>query len=242
MTNRPARGVRVGIVMLLSGAFGMVAPSALGMDGMSGGYGIAMLAGVVALSGLITWIIYAGLARRFARILAGEGRLAHWTYTPDEWRAYTIAEYGDVRAEKGGLYITVMGIATVVLGGFAVVVPGSLIIMACLFVGLALVLGIAAFASSRVGHARNRTATGQAIISRLGALLPAEEHFWGIYGSRIRQVSVEDGAPPVLRVVYTAPDQTGGSEHAVRIPIPADREDEARRVAEALRRPDDDPA
>jgi hypothetical protein len=231
--NRPARNARRGLIIALLGLVMMVYPPVSRMDGMNGGYALQTLGLFVIIVGIVTWAAYRVLAIRFGRILSGEGLLAHWTYSPDEWRAYTEEEFATRSGDMKGLLFSTLAIAAIVCGGFALTHDDAVVIMLGLWIGLTIILSITAFIASHQGLGRNRSAPGEAIISRLGVLLPAEEHFWGVLGTRITSAT-EQGDPATLTVEYVAPNRYGYEEYVVRVRVPQGQEQSAQQVAAAL--------
>jgi len=233
LQNRPARNGQRGLGIALLGLAMMAYPPVARLDGMAGGYALQTLGLFVLIVGVVTWAVYRALAVRFARILRGEGMLAHWTYSEQEWRDYTESEGRERADDLKALYVSVLFIAAIVCGVFGLTHDDAIPVMLLIWLGLAIVLGATAFVAARQGLWRNRHSHGEAIVSRLGVLLPAEEHFWGILGSRLMDATVDE-SPPTLTVTYMAPTRYGVEEYFARVRVPAGQEESAQQVATAL--------
>ena len=98
--NPPRRTSLIGTGVILVGIIIIFIPSITGMDGFDGGFALSVGGGLVAVTGIITAIIYARLANAVDHILQNKNVLAHWTYSPQEWRQYTEKEHLEDAASK----------------------------------------------------------------------------------------------------------------------------------------------
>jgi hypothetical protein len=97
--NPPRKTATIWCIITALAVFAIFAPHIFGMDELNGGFAISVLSFFLAITGIIVIIIYAKRASKLESMLKGNNLLAHWTYTPDEWRQYTEKEY---QGEKGG--------------------------------------------------------------------------------------------------------------------------------------------
>lgn len=235
-TNLHSRALingRRGVVILLIGLVMMIGPSVMGMDMMRYGFGIGFIGFFLVIAGGVTWLMYLRLARAFARILKGEGLLAHWTYSPEEWAAYVAGEARERAGLTWALWTTIMGIAAAICFALSLALEDAFLIMLGVWVFLAVVLGITAFIAQHQGTWRSRHAPGEALVALGGVILPAEEHYWGFVDCWLREAEVEL-EPPRLRIKYEFLTRYGKDEWEVRVPIPRGQEASARAIADQL--------
>jgi hypothetical protein len=208
---------------------GVVLPL-LFMDGMSGGFGIACLSGFVAMCCGIGAAVF--LFRGFAldKILRGEELVVHWTYSPEEWRRYSEAEYGRDRQLKFVLFCIIAGFALffgvlfLIFGG-----DGGRVVF-FVMLGLIVLIGGVAALSIFLAHRSNETRLGEARISRIGVYLNRDLHNWNMVGARLDDVSLVREESLLVAFTYSYPSRTGRQSTTVRVPVPAGREGEAERV------------
>jgi hypothetical protein len=218
---------------------GAILPSALGMDGMGGGYAIAFVSGFVALCGLITTAVFAARARILGRLLSGTGVLVHWTYPEEERADHTRKELAEERRASWTLLLVIAGFSLVIGIGFLIADPDAgrfvLLVLACVVALLTIVAALA----PRIRHARRRKATREALISREGAYVFGMLHTWRLLGARVEGAEVTGAGKPVLRVAYSAPVVYGRffftrQSYTVSIPVPHGEEERAQDVVRAL--------
>jgi hypothetical protein len=237
--NPQARVALIWVLIAVLGAAGTILPTALGMDGMGGGYAVAFVSGFVALCGVIVAAIFAVRARVLGRLLSGRGVLAHWTYPAEDRADHVEAELAEERKGSWALFFVIAGLSLVIGVGFLVADPDAgrfvFLVLACV---VALLAGVAALAP-RIRRARRRRAVPEAIISLEGAYVLGMLHTWRLLGARVEETRVAEGKRPVLRVNYSAPVLYGRllfgrQSYAVLIPIPRGEEGRAHDVARAL--------
>ncbi|MEI7741873.1 MAG: hypothetical protein WCJ29_05245, partial [bacterium] len=102
---------RVSFIVFLLGVAGVFAPSVLGMDGIDGGFALAMVSGFVALVAFITWLIFWRMSVRESRILSGDGVLARFSYSDEEWQKYTAYEHATDASNKKIIFYIISGFA-----------------------------------------------------------------------------------------------------------------------------------
>ena len=102
----------------------------------------AVLAGVGALGGGVTALVYWSRARQFDRLFQQELPLADWRYSETEWRDYVRENYRRDGAGNWLLWLLIAGIAVVVGFGLVVVTQDPLFLW--ITVGLAAFLLIPA--------------------------------------------------------------------------------------------------
>jgi hypothetical protein len=68
------------------------------------GYALIFVGIIIFLTGLISGLVFKRVANRLDEMLSGEGLLAYWTYSADEWSRYTEAEHLRDKHDKWMLF------------------------------------------------------------------------------------------------------------------------------------------
>ncbi len=112
MQNNPQK--RNAAIMLCIALFWVAmifAPALIGLDGFDGGFAVSFVSLFLAITfGVATGFCY-NQAIRLDELLTGKSLLAHWTYTPQQWKTYSRKEYATEMRQKGGLFIVVTAFA-----------------------------------------------------------------------------------------------------------------------------------
>ncbi len=204
-------------------------PSMLGIDGMDGGYGISFLAGFMVMAGLIVIVVYRARAKQMDKILKGEGRLAVWRYTPEEWTRFVLADYLDEKREKKNLYIMLVVIGLIVGLLMTVVLQSPVLLM--VVGGIFAITAIPAFLVPRLRFRKLRHSEAEALIAENGVIVGKMFHLWVKTGACLDQVSINhEENPAVIEFAYSMPTRTGMQEQMARVPIPEGKMDEAIRI------------
>jgi hypothetical protein len=227
------------LVSAMAAAFaaaGAALPLALGVDVMAGGLAAAFVGGVLSVCGIAASLVFAARALSLARLLRGEEVLVHWTY-PDIARATATAETSPRDEDARGVGPLVVVAFALALGGcFWLLAPSVGRGVFFGFVGLALVVCIAAGLAPRMRRARRARAIPEAALSLEGAYVVGSLHAWGLLGARIESAEVTATSVPRLQVTYSSPVPYGRRETVVTIPIPPGEEERASEAARALLR------
>jgi hypothetical protein len=230
-------GERVCWFITLLGAFFVTAPfvSEDYMDRLGdGAFALGMVGLMTGLTSFIMVFFYRNRNKHRRRLLAGEGVLARWHYTAEEWREFTgvdlVRESGSMRK----LLILVGVIMLLVWLPFAIFDPKP-----ALFVGaILLVVWVLCFIASRVTIAKFRKrAEGPAqeiLIGQDALLLGDDLHIWRGWSGRLEGAVLTEGPPLQLQILYSTPTKGGRQEHDVRVPVPAGREAEAQQLVRRL--------
>jgi hypothetical protein len=200
---------------------------------------LAIMIGCFAVAGLITGVtlIFSKRweAKKVASLRAGQGVLAHWTYTGDEWQHYAARE----RARARKYFIIIACVLAVVLlipftqlalsprGGFDRTIPEALLVV---FVPIAFVVAIVWVVTVMPTRHLSRDAPGDAYISADGALIHDRYYPWNYMMQRLQSVRLEEGDPSVMEFTWTSPGYRTSQTHSVRVPVPRGREGEAREM------------
>ena len=236
MSRNPQRTVfRVWLAVTAVAAAGIVLPSALGMDGMQGGYAWAVLSGFVALVGLVTLVFYAKRARTYDAILHAPRPLLDWTVPDGVWRAFLREEYAEDRRAMRGLFGILLAVALVVGAALLVALPEKGIVLAIL-AGLLVLTGCVSRLAPWMRYRRNRGARGVVRLAGEGILVGRAFHAWNSGGARLESVAAPPGSPARLALSYSFPTRQGRETWTVRVPVPPGCEEEAARAARELQR------
>jgi hypothetical protein len=209
--------------------FAIFAPSIFGMDSMNGGFAISFLSLVAAITSLVVAIMYQGRAGALDRILKGENRLAHWTYDPAEWQAYAEKEYATEKREKRNLFYLVAVISLVVGIGFTIAHPDGGWVVLGMLGGLLVLIAFVAVSTTRYDYWMNKKYLGEAYIARDGVYLNRQLHLFRGWGASLDDVSYNE-EEKFLAFQYSTPNRTGRADYTLRVPVPAGKEQEAKRI------------
>jgi hypothetical protein len=211
-------------------------PLLLGIQGFAGGFAISLLAFFLALNGIIVIIIYWGRANKLRRILNGEDVLAHWTYNPEEWKAYTEKEYATEKSEKKTLFVITAVLALVIGFGFFVFdnEAGFWVLLA--MVALIAILAFTAWFTAWYRHRENIQYHGEVYITGRAVYLNRQLHTWSGPGEKIESIDfIKHKGQSLLSIIYSVWTRTGQTPVTVRIPVPAGKEAEAEAIAAGLK-------
>jgi hypothetical protein len=231
MTNNNHKVARVAWLVSLLFGIGIFLPSLLGMDGMNGGYALAVLSGFVCMAAVITALMHGALARQQERLFAGDQVLVHWTYSHDEWQAFFREEAVRDRDEKKILFYIISAWAIIFGIGFPLYDRENGIYVTYVMLGLIVIIGITAYLSIAATRHQLQKHGGEAYISRCGAYTGGRMHSWSLVQSSLLGVRFAAGA----KIPYIQIDYMGGkTEYTVRVPVPAGKEAEANNVVREL--------
>lgn len=195
---------------------------------------LVVLGGIAALSALLTGWLVGRRAGEFDRLLQGEGVLARWTYSPDEWRRYAIAENQRYGREKRWLYGTVSGIGALVAVALLVLGVDEAEVWATIVAGLAVFIAVIGEADVQRTRRRNLTHQGAALVGRRCAILNGVPYDWSAPRVLLEGCALLDGEPPCVAVTYSVSTRSGRQERVLRIPVPAGHDEEAVRAVSAI--------
>jgi len=166
-----------------------------------------------------------------AALTSGEPVLAHWVYEPGEWNAYT---HGEVKRRMGE-WITVAVIVMLVglVSGRGGGDEGRAMLAAATMVAVMLLAG--GMLMAKGDHQANVSGPGEAIITPSAILLNGRYHVLKNDTYRFKGVRFDEAAkPPQLEFTIGWGTRSGPAGDNIRIPVPAGREEEARKVVAAL--------
>ncbi|CAG0993314.1 hypothetical protein ANRL2_03370 [Anaerolineae bacterium] len=244
--NREQTGVYVGAIITAIGALMMLLPSLREMDMMNGGYALQFIGLFVSITGLVTLWFYRARAATLARILAGDGVLAHWSLDQTQVQKHAAAELADANENNRGLFL-IMAILFVVIGIPVLVVPTwrdllrgdsvTLIIVGCYFTVVP-ILGLFAWGMPRLAYRRAIQDGAGVYIGKDGVFVNGAFHTWKQPFTDLRRVRFNRQAkPPALEFDIRTLTRLGMvyfKTYTVRVPVPAGQEEQAENVVRAL--------
>ncbi len=233
------------LMMLVTGVMLLLLPHVYGI--WEGDMGLPMASSMIglllALTGLITSAMYAGQYRQLQRLLQGDGRIAHWIYTPEEWRDFVHAEYGE-RRQSARATLWMIGIMMLLVGGafmLFVDLEDALVVAAGL-AGVFVLVALAAILAPRLSRRRLLRGPFEAHIGKDLLYLGGQTHFWRAWTARLESVRYIDQPRPLLELAYSqlqvSDPKTLATHRAwmhLRIPVPAGHEAEARGLVKQLK-------
>ncbi|MFL5385745.1 MAG: hypothetical protein ACJ8GN_24790 [Longimicrobiaceae bacterium] len=159
--------------------------------------------------------------------------LAHWTYSPDEWSAYTRREVQYRRSEAFWIFVGTVVLGIVVLRWWEGTDWGTTLAVS---LTIAALMGGGKWLIARSAQQRNvATPRGEVVISPTAILMNGSYQVIQDHHFRFRAARVIEGErPAILEIGIEWPTRSGTATEEYRIPIPAGREDEARAIAQEL--------
>jgi hypothetical protein len=232
--NSARRTMWIWVVVTMIFICGIFAPSWLGIDGFHGGYAISFFCILLAATGIVVVFIYLGRARTMTGILSHKQLLAHWTYTPEQWQAFSSKEFRQEGSEKWRLYCFVMLIILLVCVAFWLFNRDSGPVMIIIAVGLAIILAATVWLTTSYNYWQNKKRNAGILITKEGALVNGTLHLWRSWDSKLEHVEYDEGKNLIL-IRYLTPNRWAQNTYTVRIPVPEGEEDTAHKVAHILK-------
>jgi hypothetical protein len=232
--NRCIALICVGIIVV--GVLLIFLPGMIGIEGINGGYAMALFGGFIAIIGIIAVIVYLRMAKLQDTILDEKSILIHWTYSPSEWQQYIEKEHNEDKNDKKSLFFLVAGISIIVGIILLFVYPDSKLVTLYIILGIIIILGITALLSSNAVYRWNKKHSGEIYIARNGAYFSGRLHIWRGLGTKLRTIKFEDTQNSNRIVVsYTSPNFLTHNLYTVRIPVPHGQETAAHKVISDIR-------
>ena len=230
MKNSQRRIVNLWIILMFVFIFLIFLPSIISLDGMDGGFAIGFVSFFMVITSIVVILIYRSRAKQLDNILAGEGRIAVWKYSPEEWERFCEIDFDEERKAKKFLFILVSVICVIV--GIILWIAMEDILIMFISLGIIPVVAVPAFLAPRMRYKKLKTSEGKALISEKGVIVGKMFHLWVKLGARLDQVIlVTDEQPPILEFHYSMPTRNGRQDEVARVPVPNGRMDEAIKIA-----------
>jgi hypothetical protein len=231
MPNTQRRIVNLWIILTLIFLGCVFLPSWLGINGMDGGFGLSFLAGFMVIVGLIVIVIYNGRAKQLEKILSGEGRIALWHYTSEEWIRFIAADFEAEKQEKKNLFILVTVISLIIGVILTVIYQDGLMLL--IVTGIIVIVAVPAFWAPRYRYRKLRHSQAVALIAENGVIVGKMFHLWVKMGASLDRVVINrENNPNLMEFTYSFPARHGRQVEVARVPIPYGKSEEAVRIAE----------
>ena len=234
MKNSQRRIVNLWLILMAVFIFCMFLPSIIGLDGFDGGFALSFSAGFMVIMSIVVILIYRSRAKQLDNILAGEGRIAVWKYTPAEWMSFITIDFEEEKKTKKFIFYLVSAISVVVGIVLLIVVQDTLILFISL--GVIPLVALPAFLAPLMRHKKLQNSESKALIAEKGVIVGKMFHLWVKLGARLDQVVlVTDEQPPILEFHYSIPTRNGRQESVARVPVPSGKTEEAIKIGEYFR-------
>ncbi len=230
--NPQKRNTNIMLAIAVFATFMIFFPSLIGLDGFDGGFAISFVSLALSLTFAIVTVIFYRQARLLDNILRGEGLLAHWTYTPQQWSKYSKKEYKTEMQEKRGLFLIVSAFALFFGVLFWVFDNEAGFYVFLMMLGL---IGLVAFAwrfSTWLNYRQNTNGTPEVYISKDAVYMNRKLYCWRAPMTNFESVQLQNNrGMTVLAFTYIIHNvKTGNQSYTVRVPVPEDRKEEAEEV------------
>ena len=227
LPNTQRRIVGVWYIITLVFLIGIFVPSWLGIDGMDGGFGISFFCGFLVMIGLIVIFIYRARAKQMDKILSGEGKVAYWQYSQEEWLRFVFADFEEERVMKRNLFFLIAGISAIVGIVLAFLVEEPIIIL-IIIASLIILISIPAYLVPRHRFKKLKNSKAEAFITENGLIVGKMFHTWIGMGARLDRVSMNTEAEPnMVEFTYSMPARHGRQTEVARVPVPQGKINEA---------------
>lgn len=224
------------VPVILSGVFVPFLLDAFGVDTGEWVFALMVFCLIFGITAVVVAAIYTRRARLLGRMLDKEDLLAHWTYPPEEWAAYTEKEHRENRREKKNLFIMIAVISVVVGAILTIVHPDGWIIFLITVAGIILLMGFVAWLAVWLRHRQNLKTLGEVYLARDAVYLNRELHVWRGLGAILEGVEYHGrpGNQGIIEILYSMPSRTGKLHTTVRVPVPAGEEAVAKDIVRQL--------
>jgi hypothetical protein len=231
MPNSQQRIVNLWIILMAVFTFIVFLPSIIGLEGMDGGFAMSFVSGFMVIICIIVILVYRSRAKQLGKILAGEGRIAIWKYSPEEWMRFVAVDFEAEKKAKRLLFILV-SVICVVVGVILMIVIKDILIM-FITLGIIPMVAIPAFLAPRMRYRKLLQSESKALIAENGVIIGKMFHLWVKMGASLDGVLIDmESDPKIIEFTYSMPTRNGRQVEVARIPIPKFKMDEAMRIVE----------
>lgn len=228
--NSQRRIVNLWLFLFALFVFCVFLPSLIGMDGFEGGFFISFLAGFAAIMSIVVILIYRSRAKQLDKILSGEGRIAVWRYSSDEWMRFVSRDFEEDKKMKRMLFFLISGIAVVV--GILLIINFQDLLFIPIILGIIAIVAIPAFLAPHFRYRKLQKSEAAVLIAENGLIVGKMFHLWVKLGAQLDQVVINSEEEPVLiEFTYSMPTRNGRDVQVARVPIPKGKYEEACTIA-----------
>lgn len=190
---------------------------------------MSFTAGFMVIMSLVVIFIYRSRARQLDKILKGEGRIAVWRYSQDEWLHFIAADFEDEKKSKKTLFF-VVAVISIIVGIIMTIVledPMAFLIAA----GIIPIVAVPAFWVPHARFNKLKNSEPKALIAEKGVIVGKMFHLWVNLGASLDEVIINSGEEPdMIEFTYSMPTRTGRQVEVARVPVPKGKTDEAVKV------------
>jgi membrane protein YdbS with pleckstrin-like domain len=229
MKNSQRRIVNLWLFLMAVFMFCIFLPSIIGLDGFDGGFAMSFTAGFMVIMSLVVIFIYRSRAKQLDKILKGEGRIAVWRYSQDEWVRFIAADFEDEKKSKKLLFIIVAVIAVVV--GILLMISLKDPLALLIALGIIPIVAIPAFLAPRARFNKLKNSEPKALISEKGVIVGRMFHLWVSLGASLDEVILsKDENPEMIEFTYSMPTRNGRDVQVARLPVPKGKHYDAEKI------------
>lgn len=242
--NPEAKGIWAGIGLLTLGALLIFGPTLGGVDGMDGGFALAAFGLLLAVSGLVTLILFIPRAVKMKNMLAEQSLLAHWIYDARQMET----EADNIRRQwserNRALFTIVLAWTLVITAAFVIIMllsnqSDALPMFLGIMIGVTVVVAAVAFGMPHVMARQARHGQHEALIGTRSLYFGGTLYTWGSPLEKLDSVNLIHGEKE-RRLVFRLRSRSGPylqfMTYVVEVPIPSGREAEAEELVDELRR------
>jgi membrane protein YdbS with pleckstrin-like domain len=229
MNNSQRRIVNLWLILMALFVFCMFVPSIIGLDGFDGGFAMSFTAGFMVIISLVVIFIYRSRAKQLDKILKGEGRIAVWRYSQEEWVRFIAADFEDEKKIKKSLFIVVSVIA-IIVGTITMFVYENILLLV-FSAAIIPIVAIPAFWVPRARFNKLKNSEPKALIAEKGVIVGKMFHLWVNLGASLDEVKInsEDNSD-IIEFTYSMPTRTGRQVEVARVPVPKEKPEEAIKI------------
>ncbi|MGB3008315.1 MAG: hypothetical protein WBC06_17500 [Chitinophagaceae bacterium] len=235
ITNKPQKVVRNAFIIVALMIGGAVITGYSNLDGMEGGYALIVAFGFLALIAFITAIVYIPRAKEFNKLTKELQPLAHWTYSQQEWDEFIKEDLKETIAVNKATLRLVIIISIIVCAILLLMYKDNLFIL--IIGGLILLLTLVAFIAPLIRKRILSKGIHEAFIGKDAAYVGGTFQTWKHLRARLFNVEVDTTVPiPIVHIEFEFPTLQGIQQSIVRIPVPAGKLEEAKKIAVILQK------
>ncbi len=231
MKNSQRRIVNLWYILGLTFVFCMFLPSIIGLDGFDGGFAMTFTSGFMVIISIIVIGIYRSRANQLDRILSGEGRIAVWRYSQEEWIRFITRDFEEDKKLKRMLFFLIAGISVVI--GIILTIAYEDFLFVPIILGLIVIVAIPAIWAPHYRYRKLLHSEAQALIAENGVIVGKMFHLWIKLGASLDFVSInEQNEPNLIEFKYSMPARHGRQVEIARVPVPNGKTKEAVKIVE----------
>jgi Flp pilus assembly protein protease CpaA len=233
--NTPRKVVRNALIITVILIISAIVVGYSDLDGMKGGYALIFILFFLSISSFITALIYIPRAKAFDTLIKQVTPLAHWTYTPHEWELFIKEDLKEMLIINKATLRLVIIASLVVLGILLLVYQDFLFVI--IIAAIVLMLTIVAFFAPHVRSSILQRGIHEAYISDNSAYVGGTFGTWSQLGTHLVGVDIfTESTIPILHIIYQFPTLHASQQEIIRIPVPQDKIDEAKKIVIFLRK------